>query len=542
MLLNKRQSRTHPALTMFVRTARVLGAAALAGTLMSGAAAVAQEMTPETGGNVSVALTTDIQGVNPGVTRDGNTDAVMNHVVEGLVAYTEDGSVGLLGAKALDVSDDGLVHTFTLRDGWTFHNGEPVTSEDVKWSWERMLAEDTGWRCRSWYVEGGDVVIDNIEAPDPQTVVFTLEKATAVFLPKMANHQCIGAILHPDSVDEEGNFVSPIGTGPYTLAEWQQGEYVRLERFEGYVPNTGDKDGFAGDRTPYIDTVTFQVVPDASVARAALLAGDVQLAREFTPNDLAELEANDSLNVYSSPTFAWKVLLFNRKDGLFTDVAMRQAITQAVDIDEIAAIMSNGLSNGNPSAVPILSAYHTDAHDQGPLFDPSTARQAAEAAGYEGQPLKIMTNRRFQEDYDASLILQQQLKEAGFDAELEVVEWATQNDAYYEGGYQMMFFGYSPRTEPYLSFELVSDTNPETAKAHEIVNDEFTALLDQAATTIAPAERQVHIDAMHRVLVEDLPGASVYNPAVVSASTNKMHGYAEFGVGHPRLWGAWLAE
>ncbi|WP_295807239.1 ABC transporter substrate-binding protein [uncultured Nitratireductor sp.] len=500
------------------------------------------EEKPKPGGSVNIALTTDIQGVDPGVKRDSNTDAVMNHVVEGLVAYKEDGTVGLLGAKALDVSEDGLVHTFTLRDEWTFHNGEPVTSEEVKWSWERMLAEETGWRCRSWYVEGGDVVIDGIEAPDPQTVVFTLDKPSAVFLPKMANHQCIGAILHPDSVADDGSFVNPIGTGPYRLNEWKQGEYVRLERFEDYVPNQAPTSGFAGDRTAYIDTVTFLVVPDASVAKAALLAGDVQLAREFTPNDLDELKANADLDVYTSETFGWKVLLFNRKDGLFADAAMRRAIARAIDIDQIAAIMTNGVSTGNPSAVPKLSAYHTPVQDEGPGFDPTGAKKAAEEAGYNGQTLKIMTNRRFQDEYDASLIVQQQLKQAGFDAELEVVEWATQLDAYYEGGYQMMLFGYSPRTDPYLSFELVSDTNQESAKAHEIVDDAFTALLEKAATTVDPDQRQDHIDALHEVLVKDLPGVSLYNPIVVSAGATALEGYAEFGVGHPRLWGAWLSE
>lgn len=514
----------------------LLGAGLMAGS------ALAQDASPVSGGSVAIALTTDIQGINPGVTRDGNTDAVINHIAEGLVAYKEDGSVGLLGAKALAVSDDGLSYTFTLRDGMTFHNGAPVTSAEVKWSWERLLKEETGWRCQSWFVDGGDVAIKSIETPDAQTVVFNLVEPTAIFLPKMANHQCIGPILHPDSVDAAGEFVTPIATGPYRLSEWKQGEYVVLDRFEGYVPNPEPKSGFAGDRTSYIDTLKFMVVPDAAVAKAALLAGDVQLSREFTPNDLAELEATEGLKVYASDSFNWKLLLFNRKDGLFTDVKLRQAITEAIDIDEIAQIMSNGLAKGNPSAIPLLSNFHKGVQDERPAFDPANAKAHAEAAGYTGETLKIMTNRRFQDDYDTSLIIQEQLKRAGFNVELEVVEWATQDDAYYAGGYQMMVYSYSPRTEPYLSFELVSDTKPDTVKAHEIMSDEFTALLRQAATTLDPDGRQVAFDAMHRILIEDLPGASLYNPAVVAASTDKLMDYAEFGVGHPRLWGVWLAQ
>ncbi|CAH1658199.1 ABC transporter substrate-binding protein [Chelatococcus asaccharovorans] len=518
------------------------GTLGLLATALIAGSAWAEDMKPVAGGDVAIALTTDIQGINPGVTRDGNTDAVINHVAEGLVAYKEDGSVGLLGAKALAVSDDGLSYSFTLRDGMTFHNGAPVTSAEVKWSWDRLLDEKTGWRCRSWFVPGGDVAIRSIETPDARTIVFKLVEPTAIFLPKMANHQCIGPILHPDSVGADGKFVTPIATGPYKLAEWKRGEYVTLQRFDGYVANTEPKSGFAGNRTPYIDRLKFIVVPDAAVAKAALLAGDVQLSREFTPNDVAELEATDGLKVYSSDSFNWKLLLFNRKDGLFANVKLRQAIAEAIDIDEVAQIMSNGLAKGNPSAIPLLSNFHNSVQDERPAFDPAKAKAHAQAAGYKGETLKIMTNRRFQDDYDTALIVQEQLKRAGFKVELEVVEWATQDNAYYAGGYQMMVYSYSPRTEPYLSFELVSDTKRETAKAHEIVSDAFTALLRQAATTLDPARRQAAFDAMHRILITDLPGASLYNPAVVSASSDKLMGYSEFGVGHPRLWGAWLAN
>ena len=99
--------------------------------------------------NFLVTLSSDIRSTNPGVNRDANTDTVMMHIVEGLVAYREDGTPGLLLAESMEVSDDGLAYVFKLRDGLKFHNGAPVTSAEVVWSWRRYLDPATGWTCLS---------------------------------------------------------------------------------------------------------------------------------------------------------------------------------------------------------------------------------------------------------------------------------------------------------------------------------------------------------------------------------------------------------
>ncbi|MPT40185.1 MAG: ABC transporter substrate-binding protein, partial [Achromobacter sp.] len=106
-----------------------LALAALAGT------AAAQSTPP-----LRISLTADIRSTEPGVNRDSNSDAVVLHIVEGLVAYGEDAEVRPLLAKSVDISPDGKTYTFTLRDGVKFHNGAPLTSADVLWSWQHYTA------------------------------------------------------------------------------------------------------------------------------------------------------------------------------------------------------------------------------------------------------------------------------------------------------------------------------------------------------------------------------------------------------------------
>ena len=94
-----------------------------------------------------IALSNDIRSVDPGLNRDGNTDSVVMHMVEGLVTYREDTTVGLMLAKSVDVAPDGKTYTFKLREGVKFHNGETLTADDVLFTWNRFMDPKNNWRC-----------------------------------------------------------------------------------------------------------------------------------------------------------------------------------------------------------------------------------------------------------------------------------------------------------------------------------------------------------------------------------------------------------
>ena len=408
---------------------------------------------------IRVVINADIRGTNPGVTRDGNTDAVLHHVVESLVAYREDLSVAPLVAESFEASPDHRTFRFVLRDGLFFHNGAPVTSKEVKWSWLRMLNEDTGFRCSSWY-DGSDPVgfgakIIAIDTPDPRTVIFRLDRSNSAFLDQMASLQCITAILHPDSVAADGSWLEPVGTGPYRIARWQRGEYIELARFPRYRPRAEPADGYAGGRVALAPRVRFMIVPEASVALSALQAGDIDILPRVPAYLAVHSKGLEGAVQMPSKQLLWNAMLIQTRDPLFDDPRMRRALAQAIDVAQVAAITTYSAAKANPSAIPRISPFHSSAQDQWWPYDPAAARALLAAAGYDGQPVRIQTNRKFPFMFDNAVAVQAMLAAAGINARLEVLDWATQLSNYLEGDFQLSVFTYSARAHPVLSYAAI---------------------------------------------------------------------------------------
>lgn len=160
--------------------------------ILAGALSAALVGTAHAESVLKVALNADIRSTDPGVNRDTNSDAVIMHITEGLVAFREDATVGPLVAKDVQVSDDGLRYTFHLRDGVKFQNGKALTSADVLWTWKRFLDPKTQWRCAPEFDGHGGAKIVDMSAPDPLTVVFTLDKPNGLFLTSTALPECGG--------------------------------------------------------------------------------------------------------------------------------------------------------------------------------------------------------------------------------------------------------------------------------------------------------------------------------------------------------------
>jgi len=163
-----------------------------------------------------------------GRSRNTSTDNVLAHVVEALVALRADMSVAPMLADSWTLSADKRSYTFTLRPGVTFHDGSPMTSADVKWSYDYLTGATSEYSCKNLYdgTKGAKVV--GVETPDAATVVFKLDQPYALFLDQMASVQCPMPVLSPKSVGADGNWVKPVGTGPYVLAEWKKEQYVLL--------------------------------------------------------------------------------------------------------------------------------------------------------------------------------------------------------------------------------------------------------------------------------------------------------------------------
>jgi peptide/nickel transport system substrate-binding protein len=491
-------------------------------------------------------MNTDIRGTNPGVSRDSNTDLVMHHVVEGLVGYGEDLTIRPVVAKSWRIEDEGRRYVFRLRQNLKFHNGQPVTSEEVRWSWRRYLDPATRWQCRRWFAEseaadesdGKASLITAIETPDSGTVVFRLREPSTLFLDRMANIQCISAILHPESVDESGTWVVPVGTGPYRLAEWRHGEYVELERFADYR-RRGDKvDGLAGRKVAYAERLRFLVSPDAAATKAALLSRQIDLFSNVPMAGIEELEKAEGVEVAQAETLGWSVLLIQTRDPLLRDVRIRRAIAYAIDRRMVANFNTYGYATVNSSAIPVGSAAHSPVHDEWYAPDVQKARNLLREAGYDGQPIRIQANRRFSNMYANAVVVQAMLHAAGMNAHIEVLDWAGQLSNYFSGKFQLSTFSFSALATPSLRY--IKLIGPKDRRpVYQWESPEAIMLLDDIVDTFDDDTRNRKFEQLHRLMIEDVPIIGLYNAHGATGLLHSVHGYRRWPLALDRLWGVW---
>ncbi|WP_026873807.1 ABC transporter substrate-binding protein [Inquilinus limosus] len=515
----------------------MFGGLALALVLAAGAAA---QDAPRDGGTITVALTADIRSTDPGINRDGNTDTVMQHVVESLVGYREDLTVGPALAESWTVTDGGRTYDFKIRQGALFHNGKPVTSAEVKWSWDRRWATES-WTCRPLFDGSGGLKVEAVETPDPQTIRFRLAAPNALFLAQLANFQCFASgTISPDSLNPDGSWNAPIGTGPYKLASWKRGEAVVLQRFADYKPLSEPGSGYAGARIAHADTIRFQIVPDPSTAEAALATGQVDLLPSLAPAKIDQVKANGG-TVETAQGLGWSVILVQTTDPLLSDPRVRRAIAHAIDLKQIAEARTYGLTEANPSAVARSSSFFDDGFLDWPAYDPAKAQSLLQEAGYKGQPITIQANKRYDGMYDNAVLVQAMLAAAGIDARLEVLDWATQLDNYIAGKFQLQSFAFSARLDPSLLYGILIGRKSENP-AEQWDDPKAAELLARSVETEDAAARKDALKQLHALAAEQVPIIGLYYDPAVDAVGPKLKGYRPWAADKPRLWGAWKAE
>jgi len=485
---------------------------------------------------LTIAQPADIRSTNPGVNRDNTTDGVVLNMVEGLVGYRDNGTVGPLLARSVEVSEDGLTYTFALREGVKFHNGAVLTSADVLWNWQRYMDAGTDWRCRSDFDGRNGLKVTEVSAPDAHTVVMKIDHKSAVFLDSLARTDCgMTAIIHKDSLKPDGTWDKPIGTGPFQFKEWKRGEFVLLSAFKDYQsPGSGKPDGFLGGKRPLVDEVKFLVVPDPSTIKAGLMSGAID-ASQVTNTDVADLRANGKVNVFVPHDATKHVLLLQTRDPLLKNVKLRQAIAASLDMPQIVLAASEGLGQFNNSGIHTSSVYFDAAQKKGYDYDPARAQKLLQEAGYKGEPIVIYANKRTHvPSYQVAVMAQAMMQSVGINARIEVIEWATQLDRYNSGKYQISSFSYSSRLDPALSYEqFTGDKDKQPRKIWE--DPEALKLLDASFAESDPARRQAIFDKMHALMLAQTPLIVLYNGADAWANTSRVQGFSVWE-GKPRAW------
>jgi peptide/nickel transport system substrate-binding protein len=234
------------------------------------------------------------------------------NVYEGLTRFAADGSILPGLASSWEIAPDGLSWVFNLRPGVTFHDGTPFTAEDVAFSFERAMAEDST-NAQKQLFEG----INAVNVIDDVTVEIGLDAPKGSLLFNLAWGDAV--ILSPASA--ETNRTNPVGTGPFRFSQWVQGDRVELVAYEDYW---GEK--------PKLEKVTFKFISDPTAAFAAMMAGDIDAFPVFpAPENLMQFEADPRFQVVVGTTEGETILAINNARAPFDDIRVRQAIAHAID-------------------------------------------------------------------------------------------------------------------------------------------------------------------------------------------------------------------
>ena len=484
-----------------------------------------------------VAMSSDLRSNIPGVNRDGNTDGVMMHLLEGLVGYAEDGQPKPLLAKSITLSADRLTYTFKLRDGVKFHNGKTLTAEDIAWNWNRYMDPKSKWSCIPDFDGSSVVKVLGIKATDSTTVTMQLDKPSSVFLSLLARQECgYTGIISKDSFAADGAFIKPIGTGPFKWDEWQRGKYLRLARFDDYQSPTpgGKPDGMVGSKRALVEGIKFMTVPDTSTVKAGLESGVLDIS-EVSPDLMAEMKGNKKLQVVVAQNNGKNLFVLQTRDPVLSKPGVRRAMATALDMEQLVAAASNGTGQANGSMIGSESPYYSAVQKKRHAYDLQAAKKLLIASGYKNEPITIIANKRNNvPSFPAAVIAQAMLQQVGLNVKIEVLDFATQVDRRRTGNFQVISQSVSPRMDPALMYRFFIGDKDKNASAMWD-NPKAIELMNASYVEADPKKRQLIFDQLHELMLKDVPGIFTNDLVYVWTSNRKLKGQSIWQ-GAPRLW------
>lgn len=460
---------------------------------------------PVRGGTFVAAITQDPGHFNPGITTGFNVHAVTGSIFNGLVELAADAQPVPDLADSWDVSDDATQYTFYLNRNARWHDGEEVTAEDVKFTFENILLQ---YHSRT---KGGlENILLSIDTPDDYTVVFNfsqpysalLQRLNSTEAPILPEHIYAGV----EDVQTADENLEPIGSGPFKLDSYSVDEEVVLVRNDDYFK--------AGQ--PYVDRVVMRVIPDQNTQVAALESGEVDYIWRLPAPDIARLNDDPGIETHRVSMgpgggFCLPSLAFNHDRELFQNPLVRQAIAHAIDRDELNEKATFG--EGRPATGPIssaLSLFYSADVTQYP-YDVDRANTLLDEAGYDTEGTRFTIDLLLFPNFATwGEVIREQLSQVGIDVAVTPLDRSAFIPRVFdERDWDTNIISYCNNTDPsigvarmYLSTNI---GNIPFSNAAGYVNERVDELFDAAASTADAVERAALYAEVQQVLTDDLP-------------------------------------
>lgn len=486
--------------------------------------------------SINVGLHTDATIPDPHKTRDLTSFMIMQHVCENLVSYDEEYNFIPQLAEKWSVEDGGKSYIFDIRKGITFHNGKELLAEDVKWSLDRTKVVSP---------QRGDFSgVDNITVEGPHRLKVSLKEPSPGFLAAVAGPYT--GFIMPKDLDKQqnGEITKPICSGPYEYIEWRPDQYVRLKKYANYKPDERfpGPTGFGGKRTAKLEEIIWRIVPDRSARITGLSSGELDFSTRIDMADYESLEKNPNIIAIQNPSLNWILFWFGVTNSPASDLKFRQAVTAAIDIDQISQIAQDKYAI--PNAAPVHSSqkqWRTASMSKKYEQNLDRARKLLAESAYKGETITLYSTNEMEYMSNGALALQQQLAAIGVKIELKLLDMGGLIQTAYakEPKYVMSMISSAGRMDPHQHFFNRWHSSNAVNKYN---NPEYDKVVEAARFEMDVEKRKALYDRAQEILFADIPSVIMFNPAFFDAANKRVKGYKPLTIGFLRFWDVTLEK
>lgn len=487
----------------------------------------------ERGGTLTVALNYDLDTLDPYAS--GFLTDVQATFLAGLVAPDENAQyvpvlaeeVPTLENGGIVLSDDGqtMVVTYHLRPDLKWADGEPLTSEDVKFTWEAI--KDPSYLGPE---KDGTEEIERIETPDERTAVVYYNQVFPGFKASLFTYGLLPKhVLEGKDLNTDPFWDAPFGAGPFRVTEFRPAEYVVVERNPYYFET--DENGV---QLPYLDRIIFKIIPNTNTQITQLKSGEVDFAYNIPFTLVPSIENVPGITVITAKTLGFRHITFNLANELLADPEVRKAFAHGIDREAINKALGGYMT---PIDTFVVSTFPFSSSDVPTYaYDPELARQILIDDGFtpgrdgimerDGQRLSFsfMTQSGRAEYELAQQVVINQMKAIGIELTPDNKAGAALSEARRNGGFDVWYSGWITPADPvdsYVSFYATGGFN----NGGSYSNPEADAALERAATTLDPDELASAMADAQRIILSDLPAIPLFEAPSIIAVTDRLQNF-----------------
>ena len=448
----------------------------------------------------------DYTRINPAMDEHGEINIL---IFSGLTSHDGENQVAPGLAKSWDYDEDTLTYTFHLEENVKWHDGEPFTADDVKFTIEAIMDPDNGSENAPNYED-----VTAIDVIDDHTIAFTLSAPNVAFLDYMTMAILPKHLLEGEDMQESDFFRHPIGTGPFKYVSYTPGQNLELEKYDGYWQ----------EGVPSLDSVEFKFIADVDTAFVELQAGTIDILKYLTSAQAETL--GDDYNIVQGSMNLVHAMYLNSAYEPLSKTEVRQALCYAVDRDAINNFIFGGKSHIIGShMIPAMSKYYEPEAETVYSYDPEKAKELLADAGYaDGFDLEITVPSSYSQHVDSAQIIADELSQVGINVTLNQVEWSTWlQDVYKGGNFQATVIGFDGTLAP--SDWLKKYVTDDAKNFMHYSNTEYDDVFNTAYTTVDDDVKVENYKKAQMILAEDAAAVYIEDPANLVAVSKKFGGY-----------------